>query len=161
DPILNPVKGSAPGLLPLGNYGGPTQTIRLAANSPAIGAGDPALVPDGVTTDQRGEPRISGTGLDIGAFEYQYPVLSPAKLPGGTYGTPYTQSLTATGDGVAFALPLTAGTLPYGLSLDPNSGALTGTPTAVGTFNFTVSAFDAFGFNGSQAYSVNITPAML
>jgi uncharacterized repeat protein (TIGR01451 family) len=39
----NHVGVSAPGLLPLGNYGGETQTVALAANSPAIDAGNPSL----------------------------------------------------------------------------------------------------------------------
>ena len=40
-------------LAPLGNYGGPTETMALLAGSPAIGAG---IAVTGVTTDQRGEP---------------------------------------------------------------------------------------------------------
>jgi hydrogenase maturation factor HypE len=53
----------------LGNYGGPTQTHLLVPGSPAINAGDNALIPDGVTTDQRGFPRIQDGTVDIGAVE--------------------------------------------------------------------------------------------
>ncbi len=62
---LNPL------LAQLGNYGGPTQTMALLPGSPAIDAGNDALVPPGVTTDQRGMPysRINGVRVDIGAFE--------------------------------------------------------------------------------------------
>jgi hypothetical protein len=56
-----------PGLAPLGNYGGPTQTMALLPGSPAINAGKTgANIP---TTDQRGEPRVGAP--DIGAFESQ------------------------------------------------------------------------------------------
>ena len=41
------------GLAPLGDYGGPTQTMALLPGSPAIGAG---IAVSGVTTDQRGLP---------------------------------------------------------------------------------------------------------
>jgi hypothetical protein len=53
-----------PLLLALGDYGGPTQTMALADESPAIDAarGCPA-------TDQRGEPR--GQTCDAGAYEAQ------------------------------------------------------------------------------------------
>ena len=58
-----------PLLAPLGNYGGPTQTMALLPGSPAIDAGSNALIPAGVTTDQRGCPRIINSVVDIGAFE--------------------------------------------------------------------------------------------
>jgi CSLREA domain-containing protein len=65
-----------PLLLRLGNYGGPTQTHALSANSPAINAGQTPNCTDKngaiLTTDQRGSPRPSlpGSVCDIGAFEF-------------------------------------------------------------------------------------------
>lgn len=58
-----------PLLAPLGNYGGLTQTMALLPGSPAIDAGNNALIPAGITTDQRGDPRIVNGRVDIGAFE--------------------------------------------------------------------------------------------
>jgi hypothetical protein len=57
-----------PGLGPLQNNGGPTQTMALLAGSPAIGHGNNALAP---ATDQRGFTRLdlAGETTDIGAFE--------------------------------------------------------------------------------------------
>jgi hypothetical protein len=52
--------------LPLGWYGGPTQTHALAEDSPAINAGDNTNAPP---TDQRGQPRIVGGTIDIGSYE--------------------------------------------------------------------------------------------
>ena len=51
-------------LSPLGDYGGPTETIALLAGSPAIGVGTPAGA-----TDQRGFPLANPQ--DIGAFQTQ------------------------------------------------------------------------------------------
>ena len=62
--IANPLLG------PLANNGGPTQTMALLPGSPAINAGNNALIPAGVTTDQRGfGPRFVNNTVDIGAFE--------------------------------------------------------------------------------------------
>ncbi|MHC0061782.1 beta strand repeat-containing protein [Nostoc sp. UIC 10890] len=57
----------------LANNGGATQTHALVTGSAAINAGNNALVPGGVTTDQRGTGfnRISGGTVDIGAYEVQ------------------------------------------------------------------------------------------
>ncbi|MEW6494201.1 MAG: DUF4347 domain-containing protein [Cyanobacteriota bacterium] len=53
----------------LQDNGGPTFTHALLDGSPAINAGNNANIPDGITTDQHGEPRIVDDTVDIGAFE--------------------------------------------------------------------------------------------
>lgn len=53
------------GLGSFDDHGGPTKTIALNADSPAVDAGD-----SGLTIDQRGFARPSGKADDIGAFEY-------------------------------------------------------------------------------------------
>jgi len=68
-----------PGLLPLGNYGGPLQTMGLKYTSPAIDHGNNSA---GLTVDQRGQPRESPTGLaDIGAFEFGQAMPFVAQVP--------------------------------------------------------------------------------
>ncbi|MBL8247936.1 MAG: hypothetical protein JNK95_06165 [Candidatus Competibacter sp.] len=56
---------------PLANNGGPTLTHLPVAGSLMIDAGNNALIPAGITTDQRGAgfPRIAGNAVDIGAVE--------------------------------------------------------------------------------------------
>lgn len=62
-------QGISPLLAPLQDNGGPTFTHGLCKNSPAIDQGDNAVcVGDGITNDQRGEPRVDGS-CDIGAYE--------------------------------------------------------------------------------------------
>ena len=68
----NQVGVSAVGLLPLGDYGGPTETIALVAASPAVDAGNTGLAQaSGLTVDQRGTgfTRFVNGVVDIGAFE--------------------------------------------------------------------------------------------
>ena len=52
--------------------GGATLTFDLLSDSPAIDAGDDSLLssPINLALDQRGEPRLSGDHVDIGAVEY-------------------------------------------------------------------------------------------
>jgi hypothetical protein len=64
----NPVD---PKLSQLGNFGGATLTMPPLAGSPAIDHGANALIPTGITTDQRGLPRIANGTVDIGAVEVQ------------------------------------------------------------------------------------------
>ena len=56
---------ASPGLAPLGDYGGPTETIALLPGSPALGTGTAVA---GVTTDQRG---FAANPVDIGEFQSQ------------------------------------------------------------------------------------------
>ena len=70
--------GFNPGLLPLGNYGGPTQTLALAPGSPAICAGSAAAAVDAnstpLTSDQRGfvmDPSCASGSVDAGAVHFR------------------------------------------------------------------------------------------
>ena len=73
---INAVTGSNPNLLPLGNYGGPMQTLLPQPDSPAICAGSYADVPNGTTTDQRGFPlsiaNCGNGGVDAGSVQTSY-----------------------------------------------------------------------------------------
>jgi hypothetical protein len=85
--------GQNPLLGPLGNNGGPTQTMLPAGTSPVI---DQGHAPNSLTTDQRGDPRTvdvngipkpsGGDGTDIGAVE----------LPAASVPTIFTSSLRGT-----------------------------------------------------------------
>ncbi|AFY37648.1 filamentous hemagglutinin family outer membrane protein [[Leptolyngbya] sp. PCC 7376] len=66
---LNNLKNVDPQLLPLGDYGGDTQTHAFYLGSPVHNAGNDALAA-ALVTDQRGANRFNGT-VDIGAFESQ------------------------------------------------------------------------------------------
>ncbi len=60
-----------PELLPLQDNGGPTLTMALLPESPAIDVGSN---PANLTTDQRGDFRDYGAAPDIGAYEYETPI---------------------------------------------------------------------------------------
>jgi len=65
-------------------------------------------------------------------------------LPEGTAGVHYQATLQAAGGVAPYSWSLISGSLPAGLSLS-NSGVISGTPTGVGTSNFTVQVMDSSG----------------
>ncbi|MDG3008412.1 choice-of-anchor Q domain-containing protein [Paludisphaera mucosa] len=84
-------------LAPLGDYGGPTQTMPLLPGGPGLDAGTSTGAP---TTDQRGLGRVGG--VDIGAFESQGFKIAPiagatpqTSLVDTPFGNPLAVSVTA------------------------------------------------------------------
>lgn len=142
-------------LLPLGNYGGATQTHALLCGSPALDAGDNLIATSqGLTTDQRGAARqVNGT-VDIGAFENHLAI--NGVLPSAVANAPYNQTLTATGGTGDKTFTLGGGALPTGLILNTN-GALTGIPTQTGAFNFIALATDAAGLASACQFTLTVT----
>ena len=76
------------------------------------------------------------------------PSITTDTLPNGKVGEAYSQTLTATG-----TAPITwsiDGGLPAGLSLNADTGEISGTPTADGTAKFTVKATNSAGSNTKE-----------
>jgi hypothetical protein len=82
--------------------------------------------------------------------------LSPASLPNGTVGAAYSQTLSASPAGGNYSFSVSAGSLPSGLSLNPATGSLSGTPSVSGTFNFTITATGFGTCAGSRTYTITI-----
>ncbi len=119
---------------PVAGYSGMDTFTYTATN--AAGTSSPATVTVTVTP-----PKI---------------VLSPAAgaLARGTVGKAYRRALTASKGTAPYSYAVTAGTLPAGLTLDSAAGTIGGTPTAVGSSGFTVTATDAYGAAGSATYEI-------
>ncbi len=83
-------------------------------------------------------------------------VIAPASLPAGAVGSAYSQVVTASGGIAPYTFAVTAGALPAGVTLSP-AGVLSGTPTAGGSFNWTVTATDAGSMTGARAYTMTIS----
>jgi len=82
------------------------------------------------------------------------PQVVTTSLPAGTAGTSYSATLAATGGTTPYRWSTSSGSLPAGLSLNANTGAITGTPTVAGTSNFTVQVSDANNLTATQPLSI-------
>ena len=82
--------------------------------------------------------------------------VNPATLPTGFVGISYgPQTLSATGGIAPYTFTVSAGALPSGVTL--TGASLSGTPTAGGTFNFTIQAADSNGCLGTRSYTVIVS----
>ncbi len=106
----------------------PSRTFPLPLGSVAINAGNNAVIPAGVTTDQSGAPRIAGGTVDVGAFEAQlaFPqiALDPADqtVRGGSSATFVSLSADLFAGNASNSLSSGAALLPGDYLLSPNRG---------------------------------------
>lgn len=69
----------------------------------------------------------------------QLTILTGGSLAGGVVGRPYSASLLSDGGGAPYNWSITPDTvMAPGLAINPATGVISGTPTATGTFSFTI-----------------------
>jgi hypothetical protein len=160
-----------------------SQTLAAAGGTPpyswsiTVGAPPPGLTLDGPTGVISGTPTTSAgspfsftvqvtDSLSATASKALSVSIAPAlsittsSLPGGNVGTPYSQTLVATGGTLPYNWSVTAGALPAGLTLDASTGIIGGTPSAAGTSSFTVGVTDRLLASTAKALSITIAPAL-
>ncbi len=104
---------------------------------------------------------VAGGGIGNGSVTISWVTISPSTLSNWTVNQAgYRQTVTTSGGSGATTLALT-GTLPTGLSFDAGSGLISGTPTATGLFQFTITATDALGDQTAQDYAVTINSSSI
>lgn len=158
-PALPPVVISAPSTLPNGTQGA-SYNYQLTATG---GSGTYAWsvlsgsLPPGVSLSTSG--LLSGSPTSFGTFNATLQatsgnqsvsktlqfviappavaVLMPLPLPNGTQGLSYSYQFQASGGTGIYSWALTSGAWPAGITMS-STGAVSGTPTAIGTFTVTV-----------------------
>jgi hypothetical protein len=88
--------------------------------------------------------------------------ITTTSVPPGTVGSPYSTAFAASGGTPPYTYSLTFGSLPAGLSLNPN-GTVTGLPSAAGSILFEVQAKDSSNpplKSGTPIFSLTISPAV-
>jgi uncharacterized protein (TIGR03437 family) len=126
--------------------GGGAVAYTVAANTGAARSGTLTIAGQTYTVTQS-----AGTtsGLSI---------TTPPNLPTATVGSGYSVTLSATGGQAPYTWSA-LGTLPPGLSLAASTGVISGTPTASGTYPFSINVADSLGAQQSQSFSLTINTA--
>jgi hypothetical protein len=96
-------------------------------------------------------------------------VINPAlsiitgSLPDGAMNSSYTTTLISSGGTAPVSWSVTSGSLPAGLVLNASNGVISGTPSSVGTVNFSVTATDSSTpqQTSGTALSINVTASPL
>jgi hypothetical protein len=125
--------GSLPLGLTLGSAGGfiAGTPKQMGSYSFVLQVSDSASPP--VVTSQSYTMNVTPTPVSVLGN-----LLSPAPV-----NVPYHSQIPISGGTPPYAFSISSGNLPPGLSLDPSTGYIDGTPTQVGTFNFTATGQDS------------------
>lgn len=167
-PIPNGVNGNLVGQeAGLGAPTGNPAYYPLNAGSPAIDAGDNALIPAGLTTDQAGNPRIVGGIVDMGPVEATMAVVPntpptiSANAPTVTVNEGATASNSGTvsdAEGDAVALSASVGTV-----INNNDGAwswsFTTTDGLADNQTVTITADDGKGGAAQTGFALTVNNA--
>lgn len=108
-------------------------------------------------TDQNSDVGTASLTLTIDAGAAL--AVTTTSLPAGTVGTAYSQTLAASGGTPPYTWSLTSGKLPPGLTGDPASGVISGTPTTAGTYPFTVEVTDSNSATATGDLSITVDAA--
>lgn len=101
---------------------------------------------------------MDGSDFNINFLDFNFnggvsaPVVTSAGAASGTVGSPFTYAITASNNPTSYA----ATGLPAGLTINASTGVISGTPSATGTSNATVSASNSAG-SGSKALVITIS----
>jgi len=87
--------------------------------------------------------------------------ITNTSLPAGRLDVYYDQFVGAVSCSSTFSWSILAGSFPPGLNGNPYTGEIYGTPTATGTYDFTVQVIDGNGLTAEQAFSLTINGGVL
>jgi hypothetical protein len=138
---------------------GNTLTGRLSGNPPAgTGAGtynfSVTVSHSGGLSDTR---QMTLTVLPAGSL-----VITTTSLAAATANKAYSETIVCVNGTPGFTWSVSAGTLPAGLTLGSSTSssvALSGSPTATGTFNFTIQVVDNAAAMASVDYTLKVSAA--
>ena len=178
--VLNPDTLSSDGLKAVtldlggGKLGGSSEAIQIIVKngeSFTAPASDGLIRPDGDTgsyfmwlgSDSKLYAPGSSVPADVTKLTAQFApgifdvTITTDTLPNGKVGEAYSQTLSADGT-TPITWSVENGDWPTGLSLNKDTGEISGTPTAAGTSTFTVKATNSAG-SDTKELSITITKA--
>jgi large repetitive protein len=153
-----------PNLTPLGNYGGPTQAMVPMPGSGAICAASSALIPAGITTDQRGYSNSKTYGAiscnDLGAVQSNYALSFTAEPPSAAFVSEWITPAPTVGlteSGTVAALPTSA------ITVTDSDSLLFGSNTAnlsSGTATFNTIGDTSLTASDTLTASLSLNPSL-
>jgi hypothetical protein len=126
----------------------------VISGTPTAGGSFPVTI---TVVDHAGGSTFQAYTLTIA----QTPTISATTFPQWTVNRPNYPAPPIVGSGGTGAYTFTSTALPAGLTLS-SAGLITGTPTAAGTTNFTVTIHDSLGGTATQndSITINLAPAI-
>ena len=132
------------------NYYGVLSTAENAT-SPAFAAGPGYDLATGL-----GSPNVFAL---VNAPQWSALSITTSALSQGKVGSAYSQALAASGRIAPYTWSIASGSLPAGLSLDPATGVISGTPTAAGVSTFAIQVADSESIPATAVASFSLTIA--
>lgn len=162
------VMTAIPGITPVTTAGNCAQSfvlgyeqsciLNLAINGHALGdntEGGPIVCQQG-SLNQCYQPN-SANSLKIKKAANSTLALTATPSTNTKVGMAYSQTNVASGGTTPNVYSLSSGTLPAGTTFNSSTGTVSGTPTTVGAFSYTIEVTDAYGASASQTSSGAIT----
>jgi uncharacterized protein (TIGR03437 family) len=126
--------------------------VTLNASSGAL-AGSPAQPGNYTFTVQVSDAETPAAATSITVTLRVLGLTTPAALPNGSTTAAYSQTFSAAGGTGSYTF--SSPNLPAGLIF--NGGTLSGTPSTVGSYSFTVLVSDSNGISAASAFSLIVT----
>jgi hypothetical protein len=146
----------------VGALGPPIAGLAVAWAVPALPAGHYALRVSGSGSGSAATTGYSSYG-SVGRYTIEATwaaptslVVASASLPHAVRGVSYSATAVAGGASGAPTWSLLTGTLPVGLSLDPMTGVISGTPSSSGVASFTLEVADDSAHVASRTVSLRV-----
>ena len=106
-------------------------------------------------TSNADSSKSASATVTVNPLSTQPLAITTTTLPQGQQGNPYSEVFAATGGTAPYSWSVSAGTPPAGIAMIA-SGDFAGTPTAAGTFQFTVTVTDAANQSASGNFSATV-----
>lgn len=162
--------------------------VASGGNDPYVWANNGTLPPG---LEMSSDGTITGTATALGTFDVSFAVadssspayigevtlamtvetdltINTATIPNATVLTPYNKPLVSSGGLAPYQWAIVAGAFPIGITIDPNTGVLTGVPCSYNSttdftksFTATVQITDAIGAKATQSFTTQLLPAPL
>jgi hypothetical protein len=120
-----------------------------------VGCGSAAQANSGSSTGKTVSSGKPPNDLGVGSH-----LTVSGAMPSAASGMPFSSVVSVSGGNAPYTFALVWQTLPPGLQLNPESGAITGTPTSEGNYEFSISATDGKKDYGDHRFTIDVAHAI-